>query len=154
MFLNTSEVVKDESKKDFELIPKGWYRVIVSESTGKHTKDGKGYYLALTFTVIGKEFNGRKIWCNYNVKNQNEQAVKIALQELKALCVATNNDRPFEQEFEFHAAITNKTLMVKVGHRTDKRDDSTRVTILDYKNDNEQYVADAVLSPTNMDIPF
>ena len=44
-------------------------------------------YLSVEFTLSG-EYEGRKVWQNYNLRNKNEKTVEIAKQQLKSLCDA------------------------------------------------------------------
>lgn len=76
--------------QSFEPLPTGWYTVKMVEGLEKPTSKNNGdtYYAAI-FEVIGGKFNGRKIFHNFNFKNQNPEAVRIAYDQLAAMCHAT-----------------------------------------------------------------
>lgn len=78
-----------EPAKLFEAIPAGWYNVKIIKSENKPSAKG-GVYLELEFEVIDGEYANRRVWERLNVQNDNELAVKIAFQQLAALCNATN----------------------------------------------------------------
>ena len=156
MFFDVTTVPAKE-KSEFGLLPKGWYRAMVTKSEGRDTRAGDGRMLALTFDLIDGPNKGRKIWCNYNVQNKNPEAVRIALSDLKALCEATNNNRPFEYEGDFHKAIVDKCLQIKLGHRHDNFKDEMVNNIVDYKPDGEATPTSAgthISQAPNLDIPF
>jgi len=72
----------------FDPIPAGDYRVIITASEMKFTKDGSGQYLELTLEVQGGEFSGRKLFDRLNLNNSNRQAVEIAQRQLSQICHA------------------------------------------------------------------
>lgn len=73
----------------FEVLPPGKYKVQVTDSDMRPTKDGNGQYLWLEMEILDGEFHGRKIWDRLNLVNPNQQAVEIAQRSLSALCHAT-----------------------------------------------------------------
>ncbi len=74
-------------KKTYGTLPKGEYDVNITNSTVKTTRAGDGEYLSVEFTLSG-EYEGRKVWQNYNLRNKNDKTVEIAKQQLKSLCDA------------------------------------------------------------------
>lgn len=68
---------------DFEPIPSGDYDVVCKEAKIKQTKAGTGEYISATFEVVSGPHDGRLIFENFNIKNQNPQAVQIALEKIK-----------------------------------------------------------------------
>jgi hypothetical protein len=76
---NAAEV---EPQQSFDALPPGRYEAIISESEMKDTKAGTGQYLQLTFTVVGGQHEGRKLWSRLNLVNPNATAVSIAEREL------------------------------------------------------------------------
>ena len=50
------------------------------------TKSGSGSYLRLEFTISGPAGAGRKVWSNYNVRNENSKAESIGREQLAELC--------------------------------------------------------------------
>lgn len=85
-----------EPARDFELLPAGCYKVVVTEAEKKPTKAGTGAYLEMRLEVIEGPSKGRLLFERLNLWNPNEVAVKIAQQQLAALCraigVITPND--------------------------------------------------------------
>ena len=75
-----------EPQQSFDALPPGRYEAIISESEMKDTKAGTGQYLQLTFTVVGGQHEGRKLWSRLNLVNPNATAVSIAERELSAIC--------------------------------------------------------------------
>jgi Protein of unknown function (DUF669)/Primase C terminal 2 (PriCT-2) len=72
----------------FEALPPGRYRVQVTQSEIRPTKDGNGSYLWLELDILEGPFAGRKLWDRLNLNNQSAQAVEIAQRQLSALCYA------------------------------------------------------------------
>lgn len=72
---------------DLEVLPPGKYNAAVTGATIKDTKTG-GQMIAAEFTVTTDGFKGKKVWENYNIKNDNQKAVDIGLSQLKTLCLA------------------------------------------------------------------
>ena len=86
-----------------ELLPAGEYTAIIVASGARPedpqtkegfviSKSGKGAYLPMTFEIIDGEFKGRQVRKNFNLQNANQDAVRIARQEMKQLLVALNWD--------------------------------------------------------------
>lgn len=118
MFYNPQNV---EKKPKFEILPKGTYRVLVSDAQGKRSSKG-GRYLAITFDVIEGQYQRRKLFQNFNIQCGNPDAEERAWSDWKYLLEALELDKPFESEEQALAAVRDKTLRVKVGHTKDKRD--------------------------------
>lgn len=76
----------------FDPLPAGWYHVKITDSETKPVKPPKtGSYLALTMEVLEGTYAGRKLFTNLNLENENPVAVKIAYEQLSALCYVTGN---------------------------------------------------------------
>jgi len=71
--------------QSFELLPDGWYTASIKEVTMAPTKDGTGQRMNVRFDITGPTRAGSVIFEGLNVRNKNEQAEKIALQQLRAL---------------------------------------------------------------------
>ena len=98
---NAAEV---EPQQSFDALPPGRYEAIISESEMKDTKAGTGQYLQLTFTVVGGQHEGRKLWSRLNLVNPNATAVQIAERELSAICHCVGILVPQDSE-ELHDAL-------------------------------------------------
>lgn len=79
-----------EMTSSYELLPKGEYLAMIIASEMKPNKARTGEYLQLTFEVIDGPGKGRKIFDRLNIRNANKTAEKIAIEQLNALCLATN----------------------------------------------------------------
>jgi hypothetical protein len=93
-----------EPQQTFDALPAGRYEAIISESEMKDTKAGTGQYLQLTFTVVGGQHEGRKLWSRLNLVNPNATAVQIAERELSAICHCVGILVPADSE-ELHDAL-------------------------------------------------
>lgn len=120
-----------------ELLPAGMYQAIIIESGGKpddertgedglvSSKNGRGRYLPMTFEIIDGECKGRQIYKNFNLENQNEQAVRIAQSEIKELLQAIGWDfiaKPCgpEDTSEIHNIPITLQIVVKNNKQTDE----------------------------------
>lgn len=73
----------------FEPVPEGWYRVAITESEMKPTKDGEGAMLVLKASIIDGPHANKPIFVRLNLQNKNQQAVDIAYGELSSICHVT-----------------------------------------------------------------
>ncbi len=110
-----------EPTDEFEAIPAGKYPAVITDSEFKETKAGTGTYLQLAFEIIDGEHKGRLLWSRLNLDNPNETAVKIAQQELSAICRAVDVLTP-QDSSELH----NVPLVIHV--RCRKRPDTDEIT--------------------------
>ena len=80
--LDLSQV--EETGGGFDLLPQGKYLVQVAEAEVKETKAGTGEYINVQFEVLQPaEYEGRKLWELFNIKNPSARAVEIGLGQLK-----------------------------------------------------------------------
>ena len=101
---------------DFEPLPVGKYKVVITDSRMKDNANRDGSHLDLTFVVIDGKYAKRKLWTCLNLANANPQTVKIANGHLSAICHAVNVMTPVDSE-ELH----NIPLVVTVTQKP--RDD-------------------------------
>lgn len=101
-----------DPSKPIEAMPKGDYLVMMVDSEWKDTKanDG-GKYLMFTAEVIDGEYKGRKLFVNLNLINKNPVAVKIAEEDLSAICHAVGEMGVLNDSATLHG----KPLVAKVG---------------------------------------
>ena len=76
--LNNFNAHEVEPNASFEPIPADKYLAAITESEMKPTKNGRGSYLQLTFTILEGEYKDRIMWARLNLNNPNATAVKIA----------------------------------------------------------------------------
>ena len=81
---NPSDVPATE--KSFEVLAPGWYAASITGAEVKATKSGTGQYLRVEYTISGPSGAGRKVWSNYNVRNENPKAESIGREQLAELC--------------------------------------------------------------------
>lgn len=72
----------------FEPLPCIDVLTTISSAEIKNTKAGDGKYVKCSFKVISDEYNGRIIFVNYNIKNNNPVAVEIGMGEMKRMMQA------------------------------------------------------------------
>lgn len=93
-----------------ENIPPDWYPMQVVESDIKATKDNTGKFLALSLEVLQGPFQGRKVFTNLNIENQNVKAMEIAYRSLSTICHAIGVIQMTDT-----SQLHGRPLMVKVG---------------------------------------
>ena len=105
-----------EPSGDFEVMPKGEYRLKAIEAEEKATNSGSGSYIAATFEVVRpSEYNGRRVWQNFNVNNSSEKAEKIGREQLVGWARACgkpnagDTDELLEREFDCKLDIEKGT---------------------------------------------
>lgn len=112
-----------EPLQPLDTIPRGRYEAMIVSSEQKATKAGTGSYLQLDFQIISGEQHGRHVWSRLNLENPNETAVRIAQQELAAICMALGLTAVAESE-ELH----DKPLLIDViVEKTKDGNDANRV---------------------------
>ena len=96
---------ESSSTRDYSPIPKGEYTIKCTEAESKDTKSG-GQMIAATFEVVGDQFDGRKIWNNFNIHNNSEVAQKIGREQVASWARAcgkpnaTSVDELLERKFK------------------------------------------------------
>lgn len=105
---------REEDAEDisFEPVPAGNYQAQIVASDLKVTSTGTGEYISLTFEILDDEYAGRKIFCNLNIVNPNEQAVKIAKSQLKQICKAAGIEE-LEDTQELHGIPMRLAVKVR-----------------------------------------
>lgn len=83
---NANNVTPDEGRGD--PLPTGWYNMMVISSELKPTRDTMGTILAIVSQVVDGQYAGRKVYGNFNMKNNSEKAQEIGHKQFSALCHA------------------------------------------------------------------
>lgn len=78
----------EKRENNFELLPAGWYTAQVVESEVMPLNSGNGTALKLTFEVLSDGYRNRKLWARLNIQHNNQDAERIAKQQLRELCEA------------------------------------------------------------------
>jgi len=97
---------------DFETVPAGTYRAMITSAQVKRTKAGNGAYLGLVFTLCNNdEYEGRKIYHMITFDHPNPDTVRIAKEHLKKLCVAIGSGNALIDDPE---VFVGHTIAIKV----------------------------------------
>lgn len=75
-----------------EPVPPGEYLLQVDTTELIPTKDQTGMMLKCVLSVVSGEYEGRKLFPQFNVRNKSAQAQTIGIGELKALAIACGVD--------------------------------------------------------------
>jgi len=98
--------VKDS---EFEALPAGEYRAVITESERKKTKDQSSELLQVKLQIIDGPFKNRTVIDRFNLWNKSPQATTIAQQQFKKVCEAVNVPKPGDS-----SALHMKPLMIKL----------------------------------------
>jgi hypothetical protein len=71
-----------------EPIPAGTYRAQILKTELKNTKSGSGVILSAEFSILGGDYDNRKVFVNMNVINNSPIAQQIGQGQLSAICHA------------------------------------------------------------------
>jgi len=80
--------LSDVDENAFETFPAGTYTVELTDIDIKPNSAGTGELVRAVFRVTEGQYRDRKIFENYNVRNPNPTAVRIALAKIKQLVMA------------------------------------------------------------------
>src|SRR4051812_8845847 len=69
-------------------VPAGWYNVQMDESEIKPTSKGDGAYLQCRFSILDGQFQNRKLFSRFNIRNPNPVAAEIGFKQLSAVAHA------------------------------------------------------------------
>lgn len=76
-------------------VPTGTYAVVIDKAEVSHTKSGSGEMIKVQMKILdGQPHAGRVIFDQFNIKNQNPQAVQIGLGQLKGMLKAFGFPNP------------------------------------------------------------
>jgi hypothetical protein len=96
-------------ESEFEALPAGEYRAVISDSERKKTKDGESELLQVKLQIIEGPFKNRTIIDRFNLWNKNPAATTIAQQQFKKVCEAVNIPKPPDS-----SSLHMKPLVIKV----------------------------------------
>lgn len=106
-----------------EPVPPGEYMLQVDANELVTTKDGTGMMLKCTLVIVAGEFEGRKLFPQFNVRNKSAQAQTIGIGELKALAQACGVD--WEVARSDTDALLYKPFRANVGFEKEQINPST-----------------------------
>lgn len=78
------EVSADQlpQSQSYDAIPAGLYTAKVTDASLQDTKSGTGQYIRLRFDIMGPSHQGRVVFTNLNIRNQNPKAEEIGMQQM------------------------------------------------------------------------
>lgn len=108
--MNLSFDATNHVPQSFDNLPAGWYPAILVEGEEKPTSKNNGdTYVASQFEIISGTGKGRKLFHNFNFKNQNEEAVRIAYDQLATIMHAVG-----VLKIQQFPELFNKPMQIKV----------------------------------------
>lgn len=101
----------DTTQSDYSELPNGIYILEIEASDVAPTKDGRGTILKVTNRVIEPaDYEGRKLFANFNLENPSPQAQEIGQRQFASLCRAIGvNDVEDSEDLHF------KSYTAKIG---------------------------------------
>lgn len=102
--------VEPAKPRDNMLIPNGWYRAWIIGTDIRKTNAGDGRFLELTWEIVEGDYEKRRLWDRHNFENKSAVAVKIAQEQISAICHATN-----VLEFSDPGELAGVLCMIKIG---------------------------------------
>lgn len=144
----------EPATNNFTPIPKGIYKLVLEKAELKDTKSGGGQYVACSFEIVNGEYAGRKIWNNFNTKNNNAQAVEIGMSNLRAMI--DNSSMPNKLKFTDPSELCGLQVYASVGV---EKNDETKNRIVyfvekGFAEDGQMATASKKSDITTDDIPF
>lgn len=107
--------IKNAEETNYELLPEGEYTVKVDGTELKATKNGTGQFIRTTFVVLAPKYQGRKLFHNFNIINENSEAMRIGKQQVKALMQAGGLTQEQINQFNDTDQLIGLTCNVTVG---------------------------------------
>lgn len=114
----------------FDILPKGWYQYVITESNVRAIDNGE--MLELTFECQTQGFRGRKVWGRLCHKHTNAKTQLIAQQQLDELCRVLGID-DLRDTVQLHNKPFQGFTKIRLGEGINpktgrKYDDSNEVT--------------------------
>lgn len=126
-----------EAAGSYEPLPAGNYLVVGRAGELKTTKSGTGKYVKVELEVIEGAFKGRKLWAQFNVANENQQAVNIGLAQMKQFFLAAGC-KPEHIKSLTEESFAGKVVTAIVTQETDAY--GTKNVIKGYKSETGEAV--------------
>lgn len=101
-----------------DILPAGQYMAVVTGAEIKKTNSGTGEYIQVELTISSQAHTGRKVWDNFNIKNDNQKAVDIGLSKLKAMALAIGFTETEMTNFK-PEMLANKEVGIKTKIKAD-----------------------------------
>lgn len=92
-----------------EPIPNGKYKAIVTAASRQHTKSGKGWFWALTFTIAEGQYEGRSVVHRFNMVNPSAEATEIGRRHMRRYLDCIGNLAPASEDDLCNIAVSIET---------------------------------------------
>jgi hypothetical protein len=76
------------SSGKYQLVPPGWYEADIHKAELMTTKKGTGEYIKIRFDILGPSHQGRVVFSQINIRNENPRAESIGREQLGELIAA------------------------------------------------------------------
>jgi len=117
----SQEVIKpgevEKAEFNFEPIPAGKYKFLVSKCEIREKKDGSGQYVSAEFEVATGEYVGRKVFCVFSIWSVNATAKKVSKYQLSLLAKACGL-----QQMNDTSEVVDKAVVATIELRKEKKD--------------------------------
>jgi hypothetical protein len=144
----------EKADTGFEVLADGQYQAMILGMTYKATKAGTGFYLAGTFLLVGGPADGRKIFHNFNIENQNDVAQRIGRGQFKQLLSALGITQTIETPDQAEMICQDKYLTLQLTSEKDRRDDKLKNVIKKFLPASAGTKVAPKPLPNDADIPF
>src|SRR5262245_43160445 len=104
-----------EGTRDFEPFPPGWYQAQIIENSVEYPQNRNGSYLLAVFEILNNGHEGRRIYQNVTLQNNNQQAVEIGQRLLKDIYDSVGVTGPTRDI----KVMLFKPVMARVGIKVD-----------------------------------
>jgi hypothetical protein len=82
------DTANEEASTPLALIPRGQYEAEITSAMAGPTKNGKGYSVALSWTITKGEYENRTVFQNILIQHESEEAAKIGRGKFKDVLIA------------------------------------------------------------------
>lgn len=115
--LGTTFIADDlPSGGSYEVLPAGWYHATITGAEVKSTKSGSGRYIAVRYDITGPSHEGRVIFGNLNIENDNPKAEEIGRQQLRSIMEAAGLAKLTDSE-----QLIGSTIKIKLKVKNDQQ---------------------------------
>lgn len=103
-----------EGRCEFDPLPAGWYSAQITDADLKTTKSGTGKYISVRYDITGPTHQGRCVFGNINIKNDNIKAEEIGRQQLGDIMRASGLTQVTDTD-----QLLGANLQIKLAVKTD-----------------------------------
>ena len=110
---NITSALQNAQPENYDLLPPGTYSLQAEKAELMDTKDGFGQYIKVQFNVLGPEYAGRKVFCNFNIRNRSAEAERIGVSQLKAFILAGGVQEPLVDTDQLLGAMVSGKVSIQ-----------------------------------------